>query len=331
MNALDGGTGAKWLRGHAVVGALIWLASWFALPDRGSFMGFLEWVVIFALLVVTPLGLALLDRTPASRFSRPLVRFVHLLQPLAGYVAAVSFLLPTGPLAAAAAAPWAAVAAFLALAGVLGIPNLRTTKIRELPAWAAHFFFPFGAAWVVMSRAGLSLPSLRGTIGEPIVILTAVHFHFMGLGLPILVDRIGRALPERVTRRPLVTFCFLAIVAGPPTVALGFVVDGAFQVSGALVLALAVVAFSVLSLVFVVPKVRGLAKAALAVSALAGMWATPLGFAYTLVQFVPEIGITIPWMVRFHGIVQAFGLVFCGLLAWTWAAGRHAAGAQRAP
>ena len=196
-----------------------------------------------------------------------------------------------------------------------------------MASWAAHFFFPFGAAWVVLTRAGLDLPSLRGTIGEPIVVLTAVHFHFMGLGLPVLTSRIGGVLGNSggFVRR-LYALCVAGIVVGPPTVAVGFTVHGAFQVAGAAALVVGVTGLSFLSLFLVVPKVRPAhAKALLALSALAGLWATPLGFAYTLVQFVPEIGIEIPWMVRFHGVVQAFGLVLCGLLGWTFASASAAA------
>jgi YndJ-like protein len=305
-----------WLRAHAALGALLWAASWFLLADRGGFMRLLSWIVLLAILVVTPLALALLDWTPRSRWSHPLVALVHWLQPLAGLLAAASFFLPPGLPAAALALPWAAVSALLALAGLLGWRGLGHVNAHELAAWAAHFFFPFGAAWVVVSQAGLSLPSLRGTIGEPIVILTAVHFHFMGLGLPVLTDRIGRALEGRA--HAVYKTCVLGVAVGPPAVAVGFTVHGALQVAGAALLVVSVVGLSVLSLSLVVPRVHpGPANVLLVASALAGVWATPLGFAYTLVQFAPSIGIGIPWMVRFHGVVQAFGLVLCGILGWT--------------
>ena len=61
---------------------------------------------------------------------------------------------------------------------------------------------------------------------------------------------------------------------------------------------------------------RPLARALLAISALAGLLTMALALLYALGGRA-GIGLTIPQMAQLHGGANALGLALCGLLAWT--------------
>jgi hypothetical protein len=80
---------------------------------------------------------------------------------------------------------------------------------------------------------------------------------------------------------------------------------------------ISVLALALLELFAVVPLIeRSLARALLAISALASVATMLLAAGYALGGII-GLALTIPQMVLAHGVVNAFGLVLCGLLAWT--------------
>src|SRR3954451_7488396 len=105
----------RWSRGNAGFGGIVWLG-WRALfsAERGS----MATLLLFAVLVLVPLALPL-AATPdrAARHAWPYRAAVYL-QPIAALLAAGSFLLPPGPLAAVAAAPWLIFTGLVALFGL---------------------------------------------------------------------------------------------------------------------------------------------------------------------------------------------------------------------
>ena len=122
-----------------------------------------------------------------------------------------ALLVDRGTLAGVLALPGLAVAvatAVPAALGWLGRPSFRPGALARL---AGPLYLTVGATWLVASRLGLRPVG----IGEPIVELTAVHFHFAGFVAALLAARTYEVASGRVPRWAAVAT--LLTVASPPS------------------------------------------------------------------------------------------------------------------
>jgi hypothetical protein len=176
------------------------------------------------------------------------------------------------------------------------------------------FWLPAGAT---ASRSGANPLGF----GDLIVLLTAVHFHYAGFAAPILVGLTGRRLTtsSRSARR-IFRLAAIGVIAGVPLVALGITFSRALEIGAALLLATSLLTLAALVVVVVVPRVRQRPAQILpTISAAASVVTILLAAAYAA-GGLAGLRITIPQMVLAHGVVNAFGLVLCGLVGWTIAA-----------
>jgi cbb3-type cytochrome oxidase subunit 1 len=161
---------------------------------------------------------------------------------------------------------------------------------------------------------------------EPIVLLTAVHFHFMGFALPIVAGCVGHALATRepieysAIERDIFRFVAAGIIGGPVIVATGFVLSSALlKLVGALLLAMASIGLAGL-LLSLLPWIRPrLAKVLLSISAISLVIGMILAATYAVGEFTERYWLLIPRMARLHGTANALGFTLCGLLGWTLA------------
>jgi hypothetical protein len=160
-----------------------------------------------------------------------------------------------------------------------------------------------------------------------IVTLSAVHFHFAGLLLPLLAGLTVRALPEA----RLATRAAVGVVLGVPAVAVGITTTQfgwgtAREGAAGCGLALAGMAVAVLHVRLATepstgsPMRRGLFFVA-GVSLFFGMM---LAAAYASRMFSASFAwLNVPWMRAVHGTVNALGFGLCGVLAWQRGAGER--------
>lgn len=265
-----------------------------AIAWPGSFMGhaYAKIPSIIAFLLFTPLVLslsgALRERIPGR------------LLWAAGLMAVLALWPPAGLRAALLAAPWWGVAA---------LEVWRSRKAR-LPMWAAGWFWLTGATWFWAERMGLSILGF----GAEWSALTALHFHFAGLGLPIIADAAARMLGDK--RRLNAAH---AMVAGMVLTAAGitasrFGAPGWFEALTAVYTALAG-AWAALTLLRAGrARGRGVLTAAGALLLVSMMLA--LGFALRF--FWPSGALSIDEMRAWHGSLNAAALV---LAAWSLGSG----------
>lgn len=235
--------------------------------------------------------------------------------------AAVAFLVPRGPGSAALVVPFL-VAAVVALAGWLRTAGRPATwGLAPAAGGLAGVYAVVAAVALAQSRAGLRLFGL----GEPIVELTAIHYMFAGTAALTLA---ARTLDGHVPARAAVCLTGLA----PPLVAVGFVTGAAGpQVGGAVLLSLGVCTTATLELRRAAAPPRRLPTSALlAVSGLAVWVPMVLAVAWAAGQHWAVPALSIPAMVRTHGVVNAFAFVLCGLLVTGPGGGAYAAPAGRA-
>jgi YndJ-like protein len=299
------------LRQHhisALAGALAWLLLLVLLPAEPPTIALITRLLLLAVLVLVPLALGL-AANGANRW-----RLALRVQPLAAAVTAIAFLLPAGTLAGGLAL---CLLLFVGAVALLGLRHLLDHGLRdaaELCIDVSLLLLPIGGFWLAMARFGARPLGF----GDTIVLLTAVHFHYAGFALLLLTGLAGRRLRSS-TPHVWGVFRLVAagVIAGVPLVALGITFSRELEILAVLLLASSVLALALLTLVAVVPRLaRRAARVLLAVSALASVATMLLAVGYVGGSRA-GLALTIPQMVLAHGVVNSFGLVLCGLLAWT--------------
>lgn len=274
-------------------------------------------LLLLALLVIFPLGLSL-TRNPISSNTVPIPFKVALfLQPFGAVIAAVSFFLPKGVLAGTFAIAWLPVTLFAAWNGLL---TLRARGVRmliqnpaELCFVIAQLYVPIGAIWLLASRLGMEPLGFT----EPIILLTAIHFHFAGFAAPILAGLVGRQLNQE-NNKFLHLYSEIAIIVmlGPALVAIGITFSPVVEAIAGTVLALGYTGLALITVGIGLRQANGVARVFLAVSALSAVVTMFAAAAYALRTFNLLPFLSIPQMVAIHGWGNAVGFVFCGLIGW---------------
>lgn len=287
----------------------IGLASWIAIlvgtlaRTSINFMDEVSLIIIFAMLVLTPLVLALL---PTDHRLYNLLNQVH---PVAALIASASFLLNPGVPAMLFALVWLVFTVLVALLAVIRLLDDGWGLWEEFAVNLGLIYLPVGAVWLVMDRANFQPLEFSAAI----VRLTAAHFHVIPLGALVITGLIGRLIWQY---RPSLWNVYLPIMASiviaPLFVALGITVSDAVEVVASIWLAMALFGVAFVALIVILPNITdAAAKLLLALSALAVIATMLFASIYALGGF------NIPTMVSIHGWVNALGFAFAGLLAMT--------------
>jgi len=266
-------------------------------------------LLTLGMLGVVPLAL-LVQPTVSATFDR-LRLLAALAVPACGGLAVVGLWMPTGP-AGLWVAPWMGASLLVASMGVARLFTDRGwSKPARLVSGAALCMLPVGAAWLVASRMGLRPMGFDAII----VVLTAVHFHFMAVAAPTWSSRVIDALDGGWRR--VAAACGIGLIAAVPIVAAGITVSAWLAMVGTVILAACLMALAVVALVKVTPRLtRRAAQGLLVISAGSLLLSMPLAVYYQWGQVAGSATIDLEWMIRLHGFANAHGFATCGLLAW---------------
>ncbi len=258
-------------------------------------------VLLLAVLVVVPLALWLVD-APA-----PLLNA----QPIGALLMVVAFLLPAGFLAGGLALSWLAFTGLVALLGLVRLRAHRFNDAAELCLTVGMLYLPIGGVWLVASRFGISLLGF----GEPLVSLTAAHFHYAGFAALIIAGLTGRRLTG--TPRRIFRWVATGLIAGMALVAAGITLSPLLEVVAASVFAASITGLALLQLIGIVPRLsRRWPQVLLTVSGLMGIWAMGAAVLYAVSEYTQSAFLLIPQMLRIHGEVNALGFVLLNLVGW---------------
>jgi hypothetical protein len=189
--------------------------------------------------------------------------------------------------------------------------NLQSEPLRlvKIVIAVARVDLAIGAAWLVASRLGMRPMGIQ----EPIGLLTAVHFHYAGFATATIAAATLRfAAPSRDWLRALV----VTIVVMPLVVAAGFVISPMVKMAAAGLFSLSVAGFAVLLRSAAKGARDRTARVLLQVASGAVFVGMILAVAYAVADFRGSNAVTIPQMVRAHGILNAVGFCLPGLLGW---------------
>jgi hypothetical protein len=264
-----------------------------------------------AAMIAMPLGLGILpSRGPTWN---ALFAIAACAQPLAGAAVVVALTLPVGRDAGLYCVPWMMFALLCAAMGIARIFGEGGFRPAELCRGAALLYLPIGAGWLAAWRAGIQ----PFGFSSPTVALTAIHFHFSAFAAPLLAAAAIRALGDR----RIAAIAGVAIVAAQPIVAFGISVSPIVGFAGALLLAVALVTLSVLTLFRVQRSMRSTgARVLLCASACAPFVSMPLAILWSWSEMTRTRSLELETMVALHGVVNAYVFAVGGLVAWTWEA-----------
>ncbi len=268
-----------------VVGFAAWVASLALVPAPLAAR-----ILLLAPLVIVPRLLTLLPSRPWVGGLGGWVAFVVAL-PLI-----VSFSLGAGPLAAAFAVPWLAIALVGMAAAIRhGLPALPSIlgpgRLADLGIDVALGFWAVGAGFLVLDRLGVDTG-----FSPAIVLLTATHFHFAGFGLLAIASLLAASRPW--LRAPVVGLCL-----GIPLTAAGFVLaSDPIDAVGALVVGSSGIAVGIALLTGAVAERVGWLTRLAGLALLVGM---PMGIAWSLAILTGVSFIDLDTMVRTHGALNA--------------------------
>lgn len=305
----------------AIAGGVVWVALVAASRLQWARLNQIELLFLLGPLVIVPLGLELCIRfAPEERIELPL-RAAQRFQVAAAVCATASFWIRQGAGAAILVLPWFGFGCFMGILGMMGLIRGEFKKLRTACMIVSFLYLPIGCAWLLASRLGLTPMSFQ----EPIVLLTAVHFHFAGFAAPLLAMAAGTA----IAKRPVVlqrTFKIIAagVLAGPGLLAAGFVIGPHLKLAMALLVACSEVGLALFFLAGVGAVRPRLAQVLVTFSAASVLFAMLLAGLWAIGEFPLQPFVHLDEMARFHGTANAFGFIFCGFVGWALAAPKTA-------
>jgi hypothetical protein len=273
-------------------------------------------LLLFAALVLVPLALELFEDPSQAEAPRGFLNLARRVQLPAALLLAVACWLQPGKAAAALALPWVVMTLLLAVAGILRAKREGLRRSLDgLCADSALIFSVIGGAWTLADRVGYS--PLR--FDRAIVALTAVHFHYAGLLLPLFAGLVQRELWFwRFASRAAV-----GVVLGVPAVAVGITTTQlgwgtSVEAAAGLGLSLAGMAVAILHVRIALETKRDTAtRVLLAIAGASLFFGMVLAALYaTRASITLTPWLAIPQMRMLHGTVNAIGFGLCGVLAW---------------
>lgn len=306
----------------AIVGGVLWAGVAVVSRLQWARLNTIELLFLLGPLVVVPLGLTLSFQFIGGKQVGLPIRIARTLQLPAAVCVVASFCLPQGIGATMLALPWFFFGCFIALEGLMALIRRNFRKRETACTIACFLYLSIGCAWLIASRFGLTPMSFR----EPIVLLTAVHFHYAGFAAPLLALAAGNGIEKkRAALRRIFNIVVAGVVTGPGLLAAGFVIGPRLKLAMALLVACSEVSLSLFFLAGVRAMRPRLAQMLVTISAASVLLAMGLAGVWAIGEFPLQPYVHLDEMARFHGTSNAFGFILCGLVGWTLAA-RHKAG-----
>jgi hypothetical protein len=295
------------LRPPILLGMTVWAALTLASFAPRVHLGIIEVLFLLGPCVVVPLGADLIRRGGDSKGSA--VRDWAL--SVAALLTAVSFFLDNRTAAACFASSWLVVSAGFAGDGLHRFVTAGTKSFSQFCFAVGEGYLLVAGAWLVASRAGLQVLSFH----EPIVLLTAVHFHFAGFASAVLAGLVVEASAAASGNRLLRAAC-LAVVLGPGVLGLAFLLGPKVKLVAALLIASGQIGLAGRMVRVGAAAKSGTGRWLLFVASTSIAAGMILASVWAIGEYPLQAFVNIRRMAAFHGVLNAVGFVLCGLLGW---------------
>jgi len=299
---------------NATIGAAVWCTLVVAGQVSAKLSrSWIELLFLFAPLTIVPLGQALTEQLDGSTRGSSAQRIAQTMQLPAAFAAALSFYFAPPIATFLLSVPWLTFAALLALSKFPSMVRARPRTFDQLCAFVAYFYLAVGAAWFFASRLGWHPIGFH----EPIVLLTAVHFHYAGFAAAVLVRAAGRVLKQGLVRTLFYRGAAAGALAGPAVLAAGFVVHPILKLFAAIAIAAGETLLAVCFVASLPAFAQWRSRLLVCVSAMSIAAAMCLATLWAIGEFPRQQFLDIARMAKWHGTLNALGFTFCGLTAFS--------------
>jgi hypothetical protein len=295
------------LRPPILLGVAVWAALATASFAPRVHLGIIEVLFLLGPWVVVPLGADLVRGAGASK--RSAVRNWLLIT--AASLTTISFFIDNRTAAAWFASSWLLVCAGFAGDGVRRFASSGRSSFAQFCFAAGEGYLLVAGAWLVASRAGIQLLAFR----EPIVLLTAVHFHFAGFASAVLAGLAYERFHES-NWKPALQAALLAVVCGPGILGLAFLFGPKMKLVAALAIALGQFGLAAGMVRVGIAAKNGSGRWLLFVAGASVAAGMILAAVWAIGEYPLQAFVNIRQMAEFHGVLNAIGFVLCGLLGW---------------
>jgi hypothetical protein len=290
------------------LGAMIWTALALASFSSRFHIGIIEVLFLLGPWIAVPLGADLI-RGAGSSSAMDHVRDWTFFT--AALLTTVSFFVSNRVAAAWLASSWLLICAAFAGDALRRLVTSGTKSFAQFCFAIGEGYLLVAGIWLVASRAGISLFGFH----EPIVLLTAVHFHFAGFASAVLAGLAHQAFVGRSGQRIL--RCALAIVVlGPGVLGLAFFAGPKAKLVGALVFASGLLGLAGAMIRVGIAARNGVGRWLLFASAASVAVGMILVALWAVGEYPLQAFVNIRQMAEFHGVLNGVGFVACGLLGW---------------
>ena len=303
---------------ESTLGLTVWLAM-LAIAPWVSGIATVERYFLFAPMVVVPLGFGLLSRWNWDSEKWPAFQRAAQFQAPAAFLVIASFFQDANLWSALLTVPWLAVGVLAAIHGVTYWCR-RGMRFESLVVLSATTYLFIGACWLFASRVGMNPAGFQ----EPIVLLTAVHFHYSGFAAVLITGTLASRCA--IDRRFLLLSRLICAgtILSMPLISLGFVFYLPFKVISIFFLALCLAGAALLTLwLSHEPSIHS-ARVQLRVSSGAILAGMALAALYGAGEYTQSPVIDLHEMAIAHGTLNALGFSFCGLWGWNLVSAKEA-------
>ncbi|MCE9552118.1 MAG: YndJ family protein [Planctomycetes bacterium] len=264
-------------------------------------------ILMLASLIVVPLGVDLISVRSGPLLPRQGLKLLQRAALPAALMLAASFFVPRSPLATGLAVPWMLITWGLASVGLLHATRRRFTLDAPLGADVGLMLLSIGGTWALMFRLGRWPGGFDPIIAE----LTAVHFHYAGFALPVVVSLIAAEVNHTLTKAlaPLLALAVLLLALGITYSPLVELLAAGLVVAVALLIATFLWRIAPRMSQTAARWLMRLAGTSLAAGA-------ALAMLYAAGEFTGERWIDIPRMIPLHGLTMALGFALPALLGF---------------
>jgi hypothetical protein len=303
-----------------ILGAVMWIALAAGFWIGWVQLSLVEILFLLAPLVAVPLAISLIPPLDSSeRFvgRKGGLSWVTL---LAAALATVSTFQPAGPKAAALASAWFLVCVWLAVDGLRRFLKYKTQSFSQFCFALGEAYMIVGGTWLVISRLGLQPLGFQ----EPIVLLTAVHFHFAGFLSAVLAGLTYERLRQSRWSNPLGAVLLGALI-GPGLLGFAFLVGPKLKLAAVMLIVAGQFGLAAGTIRVAAGMEHPAGRAMLFFSSACVLAGMVLAATWAMGEYPLHPFVDLARMEKYHGVLNALGFGVCGLLGWA-----NAVGPQRA-
>lgn len=294
------------------IGWLFWLSFVVLMGYSVIELDVLSIILLFAVFIIIPLALNLISSPNRYGYYPHSYRILVRSYPFTSFLAGISFLYTPGLYMALFAAPWLIFTFIAAFNGLIRLLPRGIHHIEETCIEIGLLYLSIGGIWLFLSRSGVPVFGFS----DDIVVLTAIHFHFISLTALINAGMVGRML-KKSNRQiwGLYQIAAIGTIISPAFVAVGIVYAPVIERIAALSMAFSLIIIALVTLRYLLPIIDiSLAKILLGIASVSVMVAMLYAIGYAFGRITGAWVLTIPQMILVHGSLNAFG--FLSLIAW---------------